>query len=127
MGQPIEATIRALRAARLRHGIAQAEIAERLGTTQSAVARLEAVQSDPRLGTHARYAESVGMRIAAVPLTEGPSLSAVARDVGASLVAHDPDDALRHVIQFMDDVSRLDASERSQAVREEPNVPFGHG
>jgi transcriptional regulator with XRE-family HTH domain len=120
MERPIEETIRALREARLRRGIAQAEIAERLGTTQSAVARLEAVQSDPRLGTVARYAQSVGMRITAVPVVSGRSLSAVARDIRGSVGAGDPDDALRHVIQFLDDVSRMETSTRRQAILEEP-------
>ncbi|HEX6685425.1 MAG TPA: helix-turn-helix domain-containing protein [Candidatus Limnocylindrales bacterium] len=120
----MEETIRALRAARLRRGIAQAEIAASIGSTQSAVARLEAAQLDPRLGTVARYAKSVGMRLVAVPMTTGPSLAETGREVTASLAAHDPSDALRHVIQFLDDVSRAEGDPRRLAVREEPE-PVG--
>ena len=40
-----------IREARKRRGITQGQLAQRLGTTQSSVARLEGGRSDPRLGT----------------------------------------------------------------------------
>jgi transcriptional regulator with XRE-family HTH domain len=40
--------------------LSQTEVAARMGTSQSAVARLEAVAGDVRLSTLERYAEAVG-------------------------------------------------------------------
>lgn len=110
-----------LRAARLRMGVSQSEVAISIGTTQSAVARLEADQSDPRLGTVRRYAEALGLRLTFVPAaTHDPSLAGTADDVRAALASGDPGQALRHVIQFLDDVQRLAAAMRPQAVADEP-------
>lgn len=47
-------------ARRLELGLSQTEVAARMGTSQSAVARLEAGQSDVRLSTLERYAAAVG-------------------------------------------------------------------
>lgn len=55
----IEAMIRARTAAKL----TQAELAERLGTTQSAIARLEAGRVSPSYTTLRRYAEATGTRL----------------------------------------------------------------
>lgn len=44
-------------------GLSQAEVAERMGTSQPAVARLEAGGVDARLSTLERYAAAVGQRI----------------------------------------------------------------
>jgi transcriptional regulator with XRE-family HTH domain len=41
-------------------GLSQTEVAARMGTSQSAVARLEAVAGDVRMSTLERYAEAVG-------------------------------------------------------------------
>jgi transcriptional regulator with XRE-family HTH domain len=41
-------------------GLSQTEVAARMGTSQSAVARLEALAGDARLSTLERYAEAVG-------------------------------------------------------------------
>ena len=41
-------------------GLSQTEVAARMGTSQSAVARLEAVAGDVRLSTLERYADAVG-------------------------------------------------------------------
>ncbi len=55
----IEALIRARTAAKL----TQAEFARRLGTTQSAVARLEGGRVSPSFATLRRYAEATGTRL----------------------------------------------------------------
>lgn len=55
----IEALVRARTAAKL----TQAELARRLGTTQSAVARLEGGGVSPSLTTLRRYAEATGSRL----------------------------------------------------------------
>ena len=49
-------------AARARAGLSQAEVAQRMGTTQSVVARLECGRRPPSLRTVQRYAQAVGGR-----------------------------------------------------------------
>jgi predicted transcriptional regulator len=44
-------------------GLSQAEVAGRMGTSQPAVARVEAGAVDVRLSTLQRYAEAVGRRL----------------------------------------------------------------
>jgi predicted transcriptional regulator len=55
----IEALIHARAAARL----SQAEVARRIGTTQSAIARLEAGNVAPTIPTLRRYAEATGTKL----------------------------------------------------------------
>ena len=112
-----------LRAAREQRGLSQAEVADRIGTTQSAVARLESARSDTRLSTVQRYAEAVGARVLVLSAGD-PSLAQTARDVGVALVRQDADEALRHVVQFLNDLREVDPGRRHQAVREEPE-PVG--
>ena len=49
-------------AARSRAGLTQGEVAERMGTTQSVVARLESGRRTPSMRTVQRYAQAVGAR-----------------------------------------------------------------
>ena len=56
------AIARELISARTRAGLSQAEVAQRMGTTQSVVARLESGRRPPTLRTVQRYAEAVGAR-----------------------------------------------------------------
>ena len=56
------ALARELIAARTQAGLTQAEVAERMGTTQSAVARLEGGKAAPSLRSLQRYAQAVGRR-----------------------------------------------------------------
>jgi predicted transcriptional regulator len=44
-------------------GLSQTEVAARMGTSQSAVARLEAGELDVRLSTLERYAAALGQRL----------------------------------------------------------------
>jgi len=53
----------ALVSRRLELGLSQTQVAARMGTSQSAVARLEAGEGDVRLSTLERYAEAVGLEI----------------------------------------------------------------
>ena len=55
----VEALVRARAAAKL----TQADIARRLGTTQSAIARLEGGRVSPSFATLRRYAEATGTRL----------------------------------------------------------------
>lgn len=60
---------RELISARTRAGLSQAEVAERMGTTQSVVARIESGRQKPSTRTLERYARATGsrIRIALVP------------------------------------------------------------
>lgn len=49
-------------AARTRAGLTQADVAERMGTTQSTVARLEGGKAPPSLRSVQRYAQAIGCR-----------------------------------------------------------------
>jgi transcriptional regulator with XRE-family HTH domain len=51
----------ALVSSRRSAGLSQTEVAARMGTSQSAVARLEAGEADVRLSTLERYAAAVGI------------------------------------------------------------------
>lgn len=53
---------RELVAARVRAGLTQAELAERMGTTQSVVARLESGARLPSVKTLLRFAKATGAR-----------------------------------------------------------------
>jgi ribosome-binding protein aMBF1 (putative translation factor) len=55
--------VRALTDRRRALGISQTVIAARMGTSQSALARLEAGGSDPRLSTIERYAQALGEEV----------------------------------------------------------------
>jgi hypothetical protein len=52
--------IDALVAERQATGLSQSEVAERMGTSQPAVARLESGTTDVRLSTLSRYADALG-------------------------------------------------------------------
>ena len=47
-------------AARIRAGLSQGEVAQRMGTTQSVVARLESGKRPPSMRTVQRFAQAVG-------------------------------------------------------------------
>ena len=64
------ALARELIAARTEAGLTQADVAERMGTTQSTVARLEGGKAAPSLRSLQRYAQAVGRR-AVVHLEHG--------------------------------------------------------
>lgn len=53
----------ALIAARARAGLSQAQLAKRMKTTQSAIARLESGRAKPSTRTLARFAEATGHRL----------------------------------------------------------------
>jgi len=60
--QPEFALARELIAARARAGLSQAEVADRMGTTQSVVARIESGAQLPSMRTIVRYARATGSR-----------------------------------------------------------------
>jgi DNA-binding XRE family transcriptional regulator len=60
--EPEFAIAHELIAARARAGLSQAEVAERMGTSQSTVARLESGRTLPSIRTLNRYARATGAR-----------------------------------------------------------------
>jgi DNA-binding XRE family transcriptional regulator len=60
---PIFALVWELVEARHRAGLTQAQLAARMGTTQSAIARVENARHMPSLAMAARYAQAVGQRL----------------------------------------------------------------
>lgn len=57
------AIIEALVEARMKAKLSQAELARRIGTTQSAIARLEGGGISPSISTLRRYAEATGSKL----------------------------------------------------------------
>jgi transcriptional regulator with XRE-family HTH domain len=49
--------------ARTRAGLTQAQVADRMGTSQSAIARLESGTAKPSLSTLKRFAQATGARV----------------------------------------------------------------
>jgi repressor LexA len=62
-GEDADGLIARLVDRRVTSGLSQAEVARRMQTSQSAVARLESRQHDAQLSTLTRYAEAVGMSL----------------------------------------------------------------
>jgi len=59
---PEFAVAKTLIAARVKAGLTQEEVAERMGTTQSVIARLEAGNSLPSMKSLYRYADATGTK-----------------------------------------------------------------
>lgn len=59
----VERLIDSLVALRQRLGLTQTELADRMGTTQSAVSKFERAGGDPRLSSVQRYARAVDARL----------------------------------------------------------------
>lgn len=57
------AAVERLTRLRVARGLSQTQVAARMGTSQSAVARLEAGQTDLRLSTLSRYASAIGAEL----------------------------------------------------------------
>ena len=63
MAQQRRSLTATLSAKRLELGLSQTEVAARMGTSQSAVARLESGEADLRLSTLERYAAAIGQHL----------------------------------------------------------------
>lgn len=61
-----------LKAIRKQHGLKQSEIAARMGTTQSAVSKIEGGANDPQVSTLMRYARALDARLAIRALIDSP-------------------------------------------------------
>lgn len=63
LAEDADALIADLVELRRKRGLSQTDIAERMGTSQSALARVESGRSDVRLSTVARYAEALDVEL----------------------------------------------------------------
>lgn len=90
--------------ARLAAGLTQAELAERIGTTQSAVARLEAADANPRVATLLRAIEAAGQTLDA---TLRPRTVAVDETMIAANLRLDPAERLRRFAAAYASVAKL--------------------
>lgn len=70
--EAIARLVRTLVDARKVCGLSQKQVAERMGTTQSAVSDLERTAGDPRLSTLQRFGRAVGLRVGVVAVRQGP-------------------------------------------------------
>jgi ribosome-binding protein aMBF1 (putative translation factor) len=83
--QMVEANLRARRLLRSlaerrqKLGLSQTAVAARMGTSQSALARLEGGESDPRISTVERYALAVGQELAHRKLTPKKTSTSASR------------------------------------------------
>jgi transcriptional regulator with XRE-family HTH domain len=93
-----------IRDARKKAGLSQAELARRLETTQSAIARLESPSSNPRLDTLDRAIAATGQELAL-------SLRARAPQVDETMIASNlrktPAERLRYFTAAYNDLRRL--------------------
>jgi transcriptional regulator with XRE-family HTH domain len=69
---PVPQVIRQLSALRRKAGLTQAELAERVGTVQSAISEMEAGLVSPNLATLTKCAEVFGMEIVLTVSEERP-------------------------------------------------------
>jgi DNA-binding XRE family transcriptional regulator len=79
--------VRELLAARAKAGLTQEEVAESMGTTKSAVSRLEAVgKHSPSVSTLQKYARAVGceVEIRLVPVSGRQPIGATKNAIGAA-------------------------------------------
>ena len=89
---------------RLKAGLTQAELATRLGTTQSAVARLERAGSNPRLHTIERALRATGhsLSIDSTRPSSSVDVTLISRQLGLS-----PEERLRAFEASYRDVRKL--------------------
>ena len=107
-------------AARRSEGLSQAQVGERMGTTQSAVSEIEAGRKDVRLSTLIRYAQAVGRdfglslpkrAVSAEPIWEEVSKVGPVRDSASSTVRVRLD---AHLLATFEESDRLFAGSNSK-------------
>ena len=97
-----------VRDARTAAGLTQAELARRMGTTQSAVARLEARGANPRLATLEAAVRATGRHLE-IDAPAFPSGS-IDESLTARQLKHGPADRLRGLEQMYREARRLQAA-----------------
>ncbi|HSJ16509.1 MAG TPA: helix-turn-helix transcriptional regulator [Solirubrobacterales bacterium] len=93
-----------IKQAREAAGLSQAELAERMGTTQSAVARLESRRSNPRVDTLERAIAAAGQELEVAVHAAGPQVD---QTMTASNLRMSSADRLRHFAAAYRGIRRL--------------------
>ena len=83
-----------MREARKRAGLTQAQLAERVGTTQSAIARIESGASEPGLWRVAELVSACGLHLTVRLTEQSPELAAARRNLRLS-----PDQRVRNMLK----------------------------
>jgi transcriptional regulator with XRE-family HTH domain len=93
-----------IRDARKDAGLSQAELARRLETTQSAVARLESPSSNPRLDTLDRAIAATGRELTLSVIAHAPQVDETMTAINLRM---SPAERLRHFAAAYNDLRRL--------------------
>jgi len=113
-----------LRAVRRSAGLTQQALAERAGTTQSAIAAYESGAKQPSVATLDRLVGAAGLRVewrlAAVPTP----LERAVDGVGAALARGDESEMVRYLAELVVDLDRLPPEEVRTIIGAEPD-PVG--
>ncbi len=81
-----------IREARQAAGLTQAELAARLGTTQSAISQLESARANPRIGTVERALRACGQELS---VTARPDKSSIDETLVAARLRMSPGDRIK--------------------------------
>jgi transcriptional regulator with XRE-family HTH domain len=103
---------RLIKDARRQAGLSQAELARRLETTQSAIARLESPRSNPRLDTLDRVIAAAGHELELSFRTPAPQVD---ETMTASNLRMSSADRLRHFAAAYTDLRRLAPTVRERS------------
>ncbi|MGK2961375.1 MAG: helix-turn-helix domain-containing protein [Gemmatimonadaceae bacterium] len=108
---------RALREARLTTGLTQRDVAEAVGTSQSAIASLESGDTNPTIDTLVRYATAIGftLRVTITPAAPpDPVVGRYKRDVDRTLLRENlrrsVDERLRTLAGWQADAQKLESA-----------------
>lgn len=104
----MESAARIVREARAAAGLTQAELARRMGTTQSAVARLEREGANPRLASLYKAVRAAGRHLELV-VSDFPSGS-IDETLTAGNLRAPPAARLARFVQWREDVRKLAAA-----------------
>ena len=110
-----------LRAARRSTGLTQRELADRARMSQSSVAAVETLQSDPKFQTATRLLAAAGYRLYAAPTTRD-DVASVASAIRDALRDGDRERALRLLIQMNDNLVAVHGLVRGVLVVAEPEL-----
>jgi transcriptional regulator with XRE-family HTH domain len=114
-----------VREARIRSGLTQRELADRAGTAQSVVARLESGVGSPRVETVERLLEAAGFRarVELVPLTPTDAVVAAYKaDIDRTLLRENLAKTPEQRVESLQALQRLAAEARRALPRSAPGA-----
>lgn len=84
----MERLAKAVKAARLRRGLSQKELAETSGISQSRISKIESRAPDTRVSSMTALAQALGMEVVMVPAQALPAVRAIAKNLEADQAAN---------------------------------------